>query len=222
VTSNRAAVARRFAAASLERDDPNSWFEQLYAAAHRGEAAIPWAEFAPNPHLVSWAAARNLRGAGRRALVVGCGLGDDAEFLAGLGFEVTAFDVAPTAVAGATSRFPGSPVTYVVADVLAPPEDWQARYDLVFEAYTVQVHQGERRTRVVRHTAATVAAAGTLLVIAHARPIDDGPGPPWPLTRADIQSFAAGDLRLVHVDEVFDDNPPGHRWWAEYRRADRD
>ncbi|MDZ7952448.1 hypothetical protein [Nostoc sp. DedQUE09] len=35
---------------------------------------------------------------GQKALVIGCGLGDDAEALAHLGFEVTTFDISPTAM----------------------------------------------------------------------------------------------------------------------------
>jgi protein-L-isoaspartate O-methyltransferase len=45
---------------------------------------------------------------GKRALVVGCGLGYDAEFLARLGYAVTGFDVAPTAIERAVRENPGS------------------------------------------------------------------------------------------------------------------
>jgi hypothetical protein len=50
--------------------------EQKAAA---GEAIVPWARDGPNPVLVEWTRARALAGEGRRALVVGTGLGDDAE-----------------------------------------------------------------------------------------------------------------------------------------------
>lgn len=217
---NRAAVARRMAAAALERGDPNGWFEELYATADRGEAWVPWAELVPNPHLVSWASQRQPGDAGRRALVVGCGFGDDAEFLAGLGFAVTAFDVAPTAVAGSKSRFPGSAVEYVVADILDPPGEWRASYDLVIEVYTVQVHRGQPRTAAIRHIASMVAPGGTLLVIARAREADEELGPmPWPLTLAEVTSFATDDLRLAEVGEVYDCDPPGRRWRAEFHRG---
>lgn len=219
MTHRRPAVARQFAEAALQRGDPTGWFERLYAAAARGEARVPWVELAPNPHLVSWAEQRPGPPPAGRALVVGCGLGDDAEFLAGLGYAVTAFDIAPTAITAARDRFPSSTVDYVVADVFAPPADWRSRYDLVVEAYTVQVYRDEPRQRVIRHIVDLVAEGGTLLVIAHARPIPGNPGPPWPLTRADVTSFARPDLRLVRLDEVFDDNPPGHRWRAEFRRT---
>lgn len=39
-----------------------------------------------------------------RAVVIGCGLGDDAEYLASMGYEVTAFDISPTAIAMCHTR----------------------------------------------------------------------------------------------------------------------
>lgn len=207
------------AAAAQARGDPNGWFEELYARAARGEAWVPWARLAPNRHLISWLDRVQPPAAGRRALVVGCGLGHDAEYLADVGFQVTAFDVAPTAVAGARSRFPGSKVDYASADILIPPADWRGQYDLVFEAYTVQVHRGELRTAAVRHIAAMVAPAGTLLVIAWARDTDEELElMPWPLTRAEVTSFADGDLTLTGVEEIVDETPPERQWLAEFRR----
>jgi SAM-dependent methyltransferase len=59
----------------------------------------------------------NLAGDGRRALVVGCGLGADAEYLAGLGFATTGFDISEAAIRIAQQRHPGSPVHYLVAAI---------------------------------------------------------------------------------------------------------
>lgn len=56
------------------------------------------------PSLVHWLV-KNL-GEGLSAVVVGCGLGDDAEALAAAGFAVTAFDVSGSAIAWAKERFP--------------------------------------------------------------------------------------------------------------------
>src|ERR1017187_7080256 len=78
------------------------------------------------------------RAARRGALVVGCGLGEDAEYIARLGYATTAFDIALTAIAAARSRFPGSPVEYQVADLLAPPPWWSHAFALVVESTTLQ------------------------------------------------------------------------------------
>src|SRR5258708_5790257 len=119
------ARAGKLAAESAAASDATSWFELLYQGAAGGEATIPWASLAANPHLVQWARARSLRGTGRTALVVGCGFGDDAEFVASLGFNVVAFDISPTAIGGARSRFPGSSVDYTPGDPLNPPASWR-------------------------------------------------------------------------------------------------
>lgn len=116
--------------------DPTGFFEPLYVAAARGERTVPWDRGGPHPLIAGWA--RDLRGAGRRALVVGSGLGADAELFAERGFAVVAFDVSPTAVASTRERYPGSPVDPCVADLLDPPADWQRAFDLVVESLTVQ------------------------------------------------------------------------------------
>jgi SAM-dependent methyltransferase len=150
---------------------------------------VPWADLAPNPRLVS-----ALAGAagGGRAIVIGCGLGDDAEHVASLGFTTVAFDVSPTAVATARRRFPGSAVEYVSADLLSPPESWAGAFQLVVEVYTLQVLTGAARHTAFARVAELVAPGGRLLVIAGARDEHDDAGAmPWPLTRASLRAGAA-------------------------------
>jgi hypothetical protein len=61
----------------------------LYAAGAAGRVTMPWSRTDPHPLLVQWAHRARLTGAGRTAVVVGCALGADAEFVAGLGFTPT-------------------------------------------------------------------------------------------------------------------------------------
>jgi len=196
-------------------DDPTGWFEPLYAAAERGEREVPWDRDEPRDLLVEWASGRGLEGHGLGALVVGCGFGADAEYLSSLGFDVTAFDVAPTAVRAAQERHPGSSVDYVVADLLEPPRAWAEAFAFVFEALTVQALPESVRSRAIARVGAFVAPRGTLLVVAAARDEADGPvdGPPWPLTRAEVDSFARGGLEPARIEAL-----PGQRWRAEFRR----
>jgi hypothetical protein len=93
--------ARRLAAEALAAGEPTAWFEPLYAAAEAGQAVVPWDRGVPHQLLVAWAEATSVEGAGRRALVVGCGLGEDAEFVATLGFDTLAFDVSASAIRAA-------------------------------------------------------------------------------------------------------------------------
>jgi SAM-dependent methyltransferase len=215
--------SRRVAAESLAGDDPFGWFERLYAHARDGEAVVPWDRGAPNRLLVEWTHARDVDGGGRRALIVGSGLGDDAEHVASLGYDTVAFDVAPTAIATARGRFPDSAVHYVTADLLDPPAEWSGAFDLVVESITVQSLPESLHAEAIAGVARLVAPGGTLLVIAAAR--EDGEpvaGPPWPLTRAEIEAFAGGGLRAVRVEDLRDAvDPAFRRWRVEYERPDR-
>jgi SAM-dependent methyltransferase len=199
-------------------DDPLGWFERLYVQYEQGEAAVPWDRGAPNPLLVEWA--ERLEGAGRRALVVGSGLGDDAEWIAGLGFDTVAFDLAETAVRIARRRFPDSPVEYRVADLLRPPAEWRGAFDLVFESITVQAMPPSLHADAIASVAAMVAPGGTLLVLSAGREEgEEVEGPPWPLTRAEIDAFAAGALEPTLIEDLRDAADPAYRRWrAELRR----
>lgn len=92
------AEADRLANESLERGDPTGWFEELYAAGESGEVEMAWDREDPHPLLAEWTARKGLEGAGRRAVVIGAGLGADAQHVVALGFDVSAFDLSPTAV----------------------------------------------------------------------------------------------------------------------------
>jgi SAM-dependent methyltransferase len=191
-------------------------FEAIYAGAEAGGAKPPWDYGAPRPQLVEWAETRALAGGGREALVVGCGYGADAEFLARSGFRTTGFDFAPAAIAAARRKYPASEVDYFVADVLDLPREWRHRFDLVVESLTVQSMPPEQHTVAAQNIAALVAPEGTLLVLATTR--DEGSevhGPPWPLTRAELDEFVNGDLVMRRVERI-----EGGSWWrAELSRG---
>lgn len=214
--------ARRLAGEALVAGEPTGWFEPLYAAAEAGQAVVPWDRGIPHQLLVAWAGATGLDGSGRRALVVGCGLGEDAEFVATFGFDTVAFDVSESAIRAARRRFPDSPVSYVTADLLDPPPSWRYAFDLVVESMTLQALPDPPRRHAIPKVGQLVAPGGALLVIARARDQGCEPddGPPWSLTRAEIEALTVSGLRPVLIEELRDDGPPPtHRWRAEFRRA---
>jgi SAM-dependent methyltransferase len=211
--------ADRFAAESLADDDPTGWFERLYANAAEGVAVVPWDRGRPTPLLVEWTDAADLTGNGRRAVVVGGALGDNAEYIARRGFATVAFDVSPTAVQLARQRFPASIVEYRVADLLDPPAEWRDAFDLVVEVATIQSLPSDIRGAAIVHVGQMVAPGGTLIVIAYGTA--DGPdpdGPPWPLTREEIDAFATGDLQPARIEEIYDETSRILRWRAEFTR----
>jgi SAM-dependent methyltransferase len=211
----------RLSAASLAAGDPTGWFEQLYVEAEAGEAEVPWDRPAPTALLVEWVerAGSARAGAGMRAVVVGCGLGRDAEFVAGLGFATTAFDISETAVRVARERHTGSPVDYRVADLLDLPGEWRHGFDLVVESNNVQALPRSLRERATAAVGSLVAPGGTLLVLAAAATEWDEDGPPWPLTRAEVSAFGVGGLREESVESIpAEDDPLVTRWRAVFSR----
>jgi len=198
------------------------FFDGLYVAAGGGGEPLPWDRGgAPQQLLADWAADRGLRGAGgtgKRAVVVGCGLGGDAEFLARLGFAVVGFDFSAPAIEAARALNPTSTVDYEVADLLALPEGWLAGFDLVVESLTVQSLPRSIRPRVIAAVRSLAAPGGTVLVISSQQGVrTETEIGPWPLSRADVDSFAGDDFELVRLEQ-----PPGPdglpRWRAEFRR----
>ncbi|KAI9134146.1 bifunctional 2-polyprenyl-6-hydroxyphenol methylase/3-demethylubiquinol 3-O-methyltransferase UbiG [Acaryochloris sp. CCMEE 5410] len=210
--------AQQLASEFLARSDAKGWFEALYAEAGDVYSAVPWADLAPNPNLVEWSISQELKGAGKTALVIGCGYGDDAEFLAELGFEVVAFDVSPTAIAQCNQRFPNSPVSYQVADLLNPSATWSPGFDFVLEAYTLQVLPPALRAAAISNISRLIAPLGQLLVIARGREETDPPGRmPYPLTRKELASFEALGLSNQSFEDYLDnESPPVRRFRALY------
>lgn len=212
--------ARQLAAEYVAKGDPTGWFEALYREAEDGSSVVPWVELEPNPNLLEFWRTHAIETAGKRALKIGCGLGDDAEQLARWGFETTAFDISPTAISGCRRRFPASPVHYAAADLLNPPPEWPNAFDFVLESYTIQVLPPELRTAAMERAAGFVRPGGNLLVIARAREENDPRGEmPWPLTRDELSQFRRLGLRELGFEDFADnERPPVRRFRAFYVR----
>lgn len=199
-------------------DDPTGWFERVYAAASAGQGRIPWARQEPNPALVAWAERARLYGSGQRAVVIGCGLGDDAEYLAGRGFAVTAFDISPTAVDWCRRRFPGSAVDYRVADLFDLPPEWALAFDFVLEINTVQALPYTLSDTTTARIAGLVKPGGSLLVVCHGRePQQPRQGIPWPLSIAELAGFESAGLQAMSFDDFHTDRGI-RRFRVHYRR----
>jgi len=182
------------------RDDPLGWFERIYKNADGDHTAVFWADLHPNPYLVSWLKAHPATRDRRRAIAIGCGVGDDAEALASYGYEVTAFDISPSAIELCRQRYPESSVNYLVADLFVYPRGWKGTFDLVYECNTIQVLPGLYRERAIKAMTELLAPGGELLVSCRSRQKGkDHDAIPLPLDREEIDSFQ----RLGLVEKSF-------------------
>lgn len=189
----------------LAQGDPLGWFDALYASANRDTSKIPWADRRPNEHLMNWLDRERVVGDGKSALVIGCGLGDDAHRLAGVGFKVTAFDLSPTAIDWARERFGNANPTFEAANLFQPPAHYHQAFDFVFEAYTWQALPPEIRSRGISQVAEFVAPGGNLLVVGRARDEDATlTGPPWPLARSEFDPLLHAGLHLESFEDFID------------------
>ena len=204
-----------------ERDEATAGYEAIYADAARGARNIPWDRHAPHPLLVQWFDHAATGREGKRAVVVGAGTGDDAAFVAARGLETIAFDIAPSAVAAARERHPDTAAGFVEADLFELPEAWSGGFDLVVEIQTIQALPRSLREEVVHQVARLVAPGGTVVAIAAAADAPREDGPPWPLTRDEIDGFERAGLSPVAVDRIASNGigPFTSHWLAEFTRA---
>ncbi|NJK52020.1 MAG: class I SAM-dependent methyltransferase [Leptolyngbyaceae cyanobacterium SU_3_3] len=214
--------AQQLAAEFLGRIDATAWFEVLYAEAGTNYGDVPWADLAPNPNLVDWFIKQDLSGKGKTALVVGCGYGDDAEFLAERGFHVVAFDISSTAISECKRRFLNSQVSYQVVDLLNPPNTWFQSFDFVLESYTLQALAPELRSAAISKISSFIAPSGQVLVIARGREESDDPGKmPYPLTKPDLEQFECLGLSSQLFEDYYDsETPPVRRFRVLYVLSD--
>jgi len=171
------------------------FFESVYRAAGGDPSSIPWAGMEPTPLLVRWLG--ESRSTPGDAMVVACGLGDDAEALAAAGWRVTAFDISPAAINWCRDRFPDSRVDYQVQDLSDVPSSWHGAFDLVVEARTIQSFPPPEQPRTMAWISELVASGGRMLVaaIGH-RGIPAEAGPPWPVAESDLATFLERGLKL--------------------------
>ncbi len=184
---------------------PTDWFEELYKDADVSGSGVPWSHMTIHPHFERWLADNPLNGRGKKALVVGCGMGDDAIELEKLGFDVTAFDVSPTAIEFCKERFPESKVSFEVEDLFLYPQEWLNAFDFILEIYTIQALPPEYEEVVIDNICGFLKSSGNMLVVAGVREEERSlrNGPPWLLTPEHRQRFMKNGLLVQQSEDIF-------------------
>jgi len=206
-----------------KRGDVMGWFEALYKESAGNNEMIPWADLEPNRFFHKWAEATGLQGDGRTALVVGCGLGDDAKFLHDLGFKVTAFDISPTAIEWAKRLHAGHDIQFLVADLFKTPDHWKyshpGGFDLVLEIYTIQPLPIAMRDDVIDSIASFVGNDGSLVVVTRGREDDEEPEKlPWPMSRRELSRFETNGLEQTDFCIMPGEEGEPDRFVVQYHR----
>ena len=206
-----------------ERDDPFGWFDSIYSDAEGDHRAVFWADLAPNPYLLEWLEKNPVSWLKKKAIAIGCGVGDDAEAMAAAGYEVTAFDIAPSAIALCKKRYPDTQVNYLVADLFEYPEEWAETFDLVYECNTIQVLPGRYRREAMDAMVSLLLDQGQLLVSCRSRKSGEELDViPLPLDKREIDGFINFGVRQKSFLAYDDDQEPSvPHFFATYSRERR-
>jgi len=158
------------------------------------EGDTPWEKGAPSPGLLEYL--RSYPPLVGKVLVPGCGSGHDVRAISHAGNEVTGIDVAPSAIA----RAEGFPKTgrenYLLADLFDLPAGMQGAFDWVWEHTCFCAIDPAMRAGYVHSVADALKPGGRLLAIFYLDPGNDDDGPPYGVTKAELDAFFGGKFLL--------------------------
>ncbi len=172
---------------------------ERWDSAYRSEDRAPWDIGRPSGELVKAVQAGTL--APCRAVVLGCGTGTNAIYLAQQGFDVTGIDIAPTALTRAKEKADraGVKVRWVLADVTAPPT--LIPFDLVYDR---GCYHGVRRQNADGYVASlrqlTHPGAKVLILAGNANE-DRHDGPPR-VEESEIRGDFSQDFDFQWLNEI--------------------
>lgn len=111
-----------------------------------------------------------------RALVLGCGSGHDAAFLAKAGHLVTGLDFSSAAIERARQQYGQvENLKFVQGSAFEPPENWTGQFDLIFEHTFYCAITPDRRNELVRIWRKMLAPGGHLLGVFFVHEKREGP-----------------------------------------------
>ena len=203
-----------------DEDNPTGWFDSIYTDAQGDHSAVFWADLEPSPFLLEWLKNCVFKHTGRKAIVIGCGVGDDAEALSEYGYEVTAFDISPEAIRLCKNRYSDTTVNYLVADLFDYPSQWAESFELVYECNTIQVLPGKYRIQARDAMVSLLAPQGYILVSCRSRLKGEQEDDiPLPLDKEEIDGFIRCGLSEESF-EAYDDtqDPSVPHFFATYKK----
>jgi SAM-dependent methyltransferase len=172
-----------------------SFWDQRYV-----EHDTPWDKGAPHPGLAHWLQ-DGAFGLGRekvsRVLVPGCGRGHDALELARHFPAVLGVDFSAEALRRATATDEHLPhLQFAQADFLAPPIDWTAQFDLIFEHTCFCAIDPATRQTYVQSCSSLLQAGGWLAGFFFTNLEREG-GPPFGVSPEELAALFAPHFTLL-------------------------
>jgi SAM-dependent methyltransferase len=193
---------------------------ERWDAPYRRDRMPGWDVGAPCSHLVQ--AVENETFQTGRAIVLGCGTGTNAIYLARQGFQVTGVDVSPSALSIAAEKASraGVKVDWLLADVVALPK--LPPYDLIFDRGCYH-HICQYNSPGYVETLRRLSQEGTRAMILAGSPRDGNRGGPPRVKeetiREDFSSlFEFKWLRNIHFDSRDSDSKGPSAWSIHLRR----
>ncbi|KAK2463815.1 hypothetical protein APHAL10511_004120 [Amanita phalloides] len=200
----------------IRHDDPTTWDLAWKLK------VTPWQKVVSHPSLREAVEASGInfpKGSDKRALVPGCGEGQDVIYIAStLGLSTIGLDISSTALELATSIAKSNPdvpkdlISYKLEDFFnLKPQTDADKYDLVYDyTFFVAIHPSER-SEWGRQMGALVKQGGYLIAIAFPMEPETNFGPPWYIRPDHYDEPLAGAFKKV-LDKVPENLPAG---WSE-------
>ena len=185
----------------MQSNNDSSYWEQHYQ-----EKTTRWDLGQAAPAFVSLLNLPETLAPGRTA-VLGCGRGYDALLFAEHGFEVVAFDFAPSAIAEATSlaQAAGSNAKFLQRDIFGLGKEFSQDFDYIVEHTCFCAIPLERRQEYVQLVRSLLRPRGELIALffTHTRP----GGPPFGTTPAEISRYFEADFEILFLEPVSNSVP---------------
>lgn len=188
--------------ASSGLDPASIDFEQAYQSGTLVEGEVmdrlPWEIDRPQPLLVEFERTGRISG---DVLDIGCGPGDTAIYLAGLGYRVTGLDFAPTAIEKARARAAerGVTVDFAVADA-TELSGYDNRFDTVVSSALAHCLDPEQRTSHVAALHRVMRPGARLFQLCFSEGPHSANYAPFAIGDDELRAaFAAPDWRLTEL-----------------------
>src|SRR5512138_1204265 len=166
-----------------------------FEASYR-DGSAPWDVGAPQPEIVRLAEDGDVVG---DVLDAGCGTGENALYLAGVGRRVMGIDAAPTAIARAREKAAarGLGVPFLVADALDLAR-LRRRFETVIDCGLFHTFEPEQRRAYAHSLCEVLSPGGALHVLCFSDEEPPGPGP-YRISESDLGDAFRGIFALTRL-----------------------